>query len=91
MLQGFLISCEKGGVEDGVNLPPRGDAEVEGCAGNDFLHFEWTSSFHLELLGSIHMEVCSLKPALVSYLPWGEFRGYLLRLARVGTNVDSRG
>ena len=32
MLQRFLISGEKEGMEDGVNLPSRGDAEMEGHA-----------------------------------------------------------
>ena len=76
MLQGFLISCEKGGMEDRVNLPLRGDAEVEGCVGDDFLYFEWTSSFHLEFLGSIHVEVCCFEPDLISYLPRNELGGY---------------
>ena len=30
VFQCFLISHEKGGMEDGVNLPPRGNAEAEG-------------------------------------------------------------
>ena len=59
-------------MEDGVNLPPRGNAEAESCSGDDFLYFEGTSSFHLEFLGSIHVEVGGFKPDLVSYLPRGE-------------------
>ena len=76
MFWGFLISSEKGGMEDGVDLPSRGDVEAEGHAGDNFLHFEWTSLFHLELLGSVHVEVCSFKPDLISYLPWSELGGY---------------
>ena len=63
-------------MEDRVNLPPGGDAEVEGHAGDDFLHLEWTCSFQLELLGSIHVEICSFKPDVISYLPWNELGGY---------------
>ena len=59
MLQGFLISYEKGGMEDGVNLPSREDVEAESHVRDDFFHLKWTGSFHLELFGSIHVEVCS--------------------------------
>ena len=31
MLRRFLISHKKGGVEDRVNLPLRGNSEAEGC------------------------------------------------------------
>ena len=76
MLQGFLISCEKGGMEDRVNLALIGDAEVEGCMGDDFLHLKLAGSVHLELLGSIHVEVGVFKPDPVSHLPWSKLRGY---------------
>ena len=32
MLQRFLISRKKEGMEDRVNLPLRGNSEAEGCA-----------------------------------------------------------
>ena len=63
-------------MEDRVNLPPRGDVKAEGHAGDDFFYFEQTGSFHLELLGSIHVEVGHLEPDLVSYFPRSELRGY---------------
>ena len=44
-------------MEDGVNLPLRRNVEAEGHVGDDFLYFKWTSSFHLELLGPVHVEV----------------------------------
>ena len=77
MLQGFLIGHEKGGMEDRVNLPSGGDAEAEGHAGDDLFYFEWTGSFHLELLRSIHVEVGCFEPDLISNLPGCEPRGYL--------------
>ena len=64
-------------MEDRVNLPPGGDAEVEGHAGDDFLHLEWTCSFQLELLGSIHVEVCGFEPDFILHFPGCEFGGYL--------------
>ena len=78
MLWGFLIGCKKGGVEDRMYLPLRGDTEVEGHAGDNFFHFKRTASFHLEFLWSIHVEVGSLEPDFISYLPWGKLGGYLL-------------
>ena len=57
MLQCFLIAIEKGGVEDGVDLPFEGNAEVERCARDDLLNFKWTGPLHLEFLGSIHVKV----------------------------------
>ena len=60
-------------MEDGINFPPGGNAEVECCSGDYFLHFEGTCSFHLEFLGSVHVKVGGLKPDLVSYFPWGKF------------------
>ena len=76
MFRGFLIGRKKGGMEDGVNLPLRGNAEMEGCVGDDFFNFEGTSSFHLEFLWSIHMKVGGFEPDSVSYFPRGEFGGY---------------
>ena len=48
-------------MEDRVDLPLRGDMEAEGHVGDNFLHFERTSSLHLELLGSVHVEVSGFK------------------------------
>ena len=72
MLQCFLISREKGGMEDRVNLPSRRNTKVEGHARNDFFNLKGASSFHLEFLGSVHVEVGGLKPDHISYFPWGE-------------------
>ena len=57
MLRHFLIAGEKGGVEDGVDLPLRGDAEAECHAGNDFFDLKWACPPHLEFLGSAHVKV----------------------------------
>ena len=76
-------------MEDGVNLPLRGDMEVEGCVGDDFLYFEGTSLLHLEFLGSTHVEVGGLEPNLVSYFPWGELGCYLLFHFLLGHLVGS--
>ena len=46
MLRHFLVSSEKGGVEDRVNLPPRGNMEVEGHAGDNLFDFKGTSSLN---------------------------------------------
>ena len=59
-------------MEDGVNLPPRGDMEVEGCVGDYFFDLEGASSFHLELFGPVHMKVGGFKPNLISHFPRGE-------------------
>ena len=64
-------------MEDGVNLPPRGDAETESHSGDDIFYFKWTSSFHLELFGSIHVEVGCFRPHFISDFPGGKFRRYL--------------
>ena len=76
MFRGFLISCEKGGMEDRMDFPPRGNMEAEGHVGDDFFYFKRTSSFHLEFLGSINVEVGSLEPDLVSYPPGSKLGGY---------------
>ena len=91
MLQGFLISHEKGGMEDGVDLPPRGDVEMESCVGDNFLHLGWTSLFHQECLGSIHVEVSSFKPDFISYFPWSELGGYSFLHFLLGHCVGSLG
>ena len=78
-------------MEDGVNLPSRGDAETESHVGNYFLHFEGTSSFHLEFPGSIHVEIGALKPDLVPYFPWGKLRGYPFLHLLLGNLVGSLG
>ena len=76
MFRCFLIGCKKGGMEDGMNLPSRGDTEVEGRAGDDLFNFKGASSLHLEFLWSVHMKVGGFKPEFVSYFPRGEFGGY---------------
>ena len=78
-------------MEDGMDLPSGGDTEVEGHAGDDFLHFKRTSSFHLEFLWSVHVEVGGFKLDFISYFPWGEFRGYLFLHFLLGHFVGSLG
>ena len=63
-------------MEDRVNLPPRGDVEVECHVGDSLLYFEGTCSFHLEFLRSVHVEVGGLEPDLVSYSTGSELGGY---------------
>ena len=65
-------------MEDGVNLPLRGNAKMESCAGDAFFYFEGTCLFHLKFLRSIHVKVGDFEPDFVSYFPRGEFGGYLL-------------
>ena len=84
MLRPLHIVCEKGGMEDGVNLPLEGNAEVEGRPRDDLLNFKQAGSFHLEFLGSVHVKISGLQPDLVSYLPRGEFGGYLLPHSLLG-------
>ena len=67
MFQYFLISREKRGVEDGVNFPPRGNLEVEGHSRDDFFNFKGAGSFHLQFLGTVHVEVGGFEPDPVSY------------------------
>ena len=64
-------------MEYGIDLPLGGNSEVEGHVGNDFLYFEQASSFHLELLWSIHVEVSGLEPHFVTDFPRCELRGDL--------------
>ena len=64
-------------MEDRVNLPLRGDAETEGRSGDDLFYFKQTGLFHLELFGSIHVEVGCFKPHFISDFPRGKFRRYL--------------
>ena len=90
MLQHFLISRKKEGMEDRVNLPLRGNAKVEGSAGDNFLNFKGASSFHLEFLGPIHVKVGHLKPDFISHLPRGEFGGYPFFHLLLNIIVDSR-
>ena len=78
-------------MEDGVNLPPRGDAETESHSGDDMFYFKWTSSFHLELFGAIHMKVGCFEPDLVPYSPRGEFGGYLFFHLLLGYLMGSLG
>ena len=78
-------------MEEGVDLPSRGDAEVEGHAQDDFFDFKGASSFHLQFLGSIHVKVGGLEPDFISYFPWGEFRGYLFLHFLLGYLVGSLG
>ena len=91
MLWGFLIGCEKGGVEDGVDLPLRWNVEAESHIGDNFLHFKWTSLLHLELFGTIHVEVGHFKPDLISDFPGGELEGYLLLHFLLGYFVGGLG
>ena len=77
MLQCFLISHEKGGMEDRVNLPLRGNMKAEGCTGDDFLNFKGASLFHLKLFGAVHMKVGRFEPDFVPYFPGSELGGYL--------------
>ena len=91
MFQSFLVGREKGGMEDRVNLPPRRDAEMEGCAGDNFFNFKGTGSFHLELFGTVHMKVGGFEPDLVSHFPRGEFGGYSLFHLLLGYFVGSLG
>ena len=78
MLQRFLIAGEKGGVEDGMDLPLRGNTEAECHARDSFFNLKWARPFHLEFLRSIHVEVGGFQPDLVSYFPRGVFGGYPL-------------
>ena len=76
MLQCFLVGQEKGGMEDRVNLPPRGNVEAEGHSGDSFFHLGGTHWLHLEFLRSIHVEVGGFEPYFISYFPRGELEGY---------------
>ena len=55
MLCRLRIVREKGGMEDGVNLPLGGNSEAEGHSRDNLLDFKWAGSFHLEFLGSVHV------------------------------------
>ena len=74
-----------------MNLPLRGNAEMESHVGNDFLHLEGTCLFHLELFGSVHVEISSFKPVLFFYLPESKFTGYLFFHLLLGYLVGSLG
>ena len=63
-------------MEDGVNLPLRGNLEAEGRSGDNFFDLERTGWFHLELFGAIHMKVGHFEPDIISHPPRGELRGY---------------
>ena len=89
MFRCLLIGCEKGGMEDGVNFLPRGDVEVEGCVGYYFLYLKGTHSFHLEFLGSVHVEVSGLEADSVSYFPESKLGGYLFLHLLLGHLVHS--
>ena len=78
-------------MEDRVDLPPRGNAEMEGHVGDNFLNFKRTGSFHLELLGSVHVEVGGLKSDFVPSFPGSKFGGYPLLYFLLGYLVDSLG
>ena len=78
MLWGFLVHGEKGGVENGVDLPVRWNLETEGYTGDDFLNFKGACPLHLEFLGPVHMEVGGLEPDFFSYSPGGELGEYPL-------------
>ena len=78
-------------MENRVNLPPRGDSEAEGHVGDDFFHFEWTGLFHLELLGSVHVEIGPFVPNFIPHFPGCEPRGYLFLHFLLGHLVDGLG
>ena len=78
-------------MEDGVNFPSRRKPKAESCAGDDFFHFKWAGLFHLELFGSIHVEVGCFEPDFVSHLPGGEFSGYLFSHLLLSHFVGSLG
>ena len=78
-------------MEDGMDLPLRGNSEAESHVGDDFFYFERTSSFHLEFLGSVQVEVGSLKPDFISYIPWSELGGYPLPHFLLGHFVGGLG
>ena len=78
-------------MEYRMNLPLGRDAEMEGHTGDDFLNLEWTSSFHLEFLWSIHVEVGSFEPNFVSHFPRSELGGYSLFHLLLGNLVGSLG
>ena len=40
MLWGFLVSGEKRGIENRMDLPSGGDTEMEGCVRDDSFHFK---------------------------------------------------
>ena len=62
-------------MEDQVDLPLGGDAEMVGCPREHFLDFKWSSSFHLEFLGSTHMEIGCLQLYSITNFPRGELQG----------------
>ena len=64
---------------------------MDGCVGDDFLYFEWTHLFHLECLGTIHVEVGCLQPCFVSDIPGSKFGGYPFLHFLLGNLVDSLG
>ena len=65
----FFTSHEEGSMEDQVDLPSRENAESEGGSRDEFLDFEWASSFQLEFLGSSHVKVGCFQLYLLSNLP----------------------
>ena len=77
MLRRFLITGEKGGMEDGVDLPLGGNAEAERHMGDGFLNLKWAGPLHLEFLGSVHVKISGFQPDFFSYFPWGVFGGCL--------------
>ena len=87
----FLIGGNKRGVEDRVDLPLGGDAETECRSRDDFFDLKRTSSFHLEFLGSVHVEVGSFQPDLLSYFPRGVLGGYSLFHFLLGQFVGGLG
>ena len=74
-----------------MDFPLEGNAEMESCVGDDFLHLEGTGSFHLEFLWSIHVEVGGFKPDLVSYFPGNKLGGYPFLHFLLGHLVGSQG
>ena len=78
-------------MEDQIDFPSKWDVEAESCARDDFLHFKWSSSFHFEFLGSIHVEVSHFKPDYISYFPGHELGGCLFLHFLLSHFVDSFG
>ena len=78
-------------MEDWVDLPSGGNAEMECCSGDDFFDFEWTSLFHLEFLGSSHMKIGCFQPYLFPDFPWSELGCYPLLHLLLGHLVGSLG
>ena len=78
MFHSFPIGHKKGGMEDQVDVPSRGDVEAEGSFQDDFFDLKWTSSLHLEFLGSSHMKIGHFQPYIFPNFPGNELGCNLL-------------